>query len=125
MRERGSAAVWIGVAAVALCLGVGWVATRGRAAVRPELAKPRGERCVEPRAVMAAEHPVMLGRWRDAVVRDAQREYVSSTGEHFEMSLTRTCIRCHGPRDEFCGRCHEFANVDENCWECHVDRTSD
>ena len=37
------------------------------------------------------------------------------------MSLTRTCmLQCHTNKAEFCNKCHEYANVEPYCWECHI-----
>ena len=69
---------------------------------------------------MRANHPALLDRWRNEVVREGRREYRSSTGGTHVMSLTGTCLRCHGGRAAFCNRCHDYAGVNETCWECHV-----
>jgi hypothetical protein len=87
----------------------------------PEL--PAGEtNCVEDKAYMTANHMQLLYEWRDAVVREGERLYAStSTGEQFEMSLTKTCLGCHTDREVFCNRCHDYADVRPVCWNCHVD----
>ena len=62
----------------------------------PELQKPAGEKqCIEPTAFMRARHMELLDQWRLAVVRVADRVYVASDGKRHDMSLTRTCLRCH------------------------------
>jgi hypothetical protein len=63
----------------------------------------------------------LLNQWRNAVVRDGERDYVASSGEVFNMSLTETCLDCHENRDAFCTRCHDYASVEPKCWDCHVD----
>jgi hypothetical protein len=77
--------------------------------------------CVESADWMRAHHPELLNDWRDAVVRDGEKEYVSRDfGARHEMSLTRTCMSCHSNRETFCARCHEYANVELTCWGCHL-----
>jgi len=97
----------------------------GKAAPAPEpklseKAKAAKE-CVEPKAYMTAEHMQILNQWRDTVVRNAQRVYVSSSGKTFEMSLSNTCLDCHTDKAEFCDKCHNYAAVTPYCWDCHVD----
>jgi len=97
----------------------------GKAAPAPEpklseKAKAAKE-CVEPKAYMTAEHMQILNQWRDTVVRNAQRVYVSSSGKTFEMSLSNTCLDCHVEKAEFCDKCHNYAAVTPYCWDCHVD----
>jgi hypothetical protein len=38
------------------------------------------------------------------------------------ISLTGTCLGCHGAKRDFCDRCHEYASVQITCFGCHVDR---
>jgi hypothetical protein len=97
----------------------------GRAAA-PELEMPdaiHGTRCVESREFMLANHMGLLNEWRDAVVRHGEIEYESVTypGTMHTMSLTGECLRCHTSRDNFCTRCHDYADVDPKCWDCHVE----
>jgi hypothetical protein len=93
---------------------------------RPELELPEGEeRCVEDTEYMTANHMDLLNEWRNAVVREGETEYTSSSGERFVMSLTGTCLDCHTDRDVFCNRCHDYANVAPKCWDCHVEPEGD
>ena len=92
---------------------------------RPELERARDPSgCVEDTLFMRANHQQLLNDWRTAVVRDGEWTYTSTSGahegEHFEMSLTGTCLDCHASQDAFCGRCHEYADVEPTCWGCHV-----
>ena len=89
----------------------------------PELEYPADATvCVEDTEYMTAQHMDLLNQWRNAVVRDGEREHVSSaTGERYVMSLTGTCLDCHSNRETFCTRCHDYANVEPACWDCHVD----
>ncbi|MCP4295713.1 MAG: hypothetical protein GY786_08920 [Proteobacteria bacterium] len=77
--------------------------------------------CVESKDFMRANHMQLLDQWRDSVVRDQQRTYVSSTGKHFDKSLTNTCLECHSNKSEFCDSCHESVGVEPYCWSCHLD----
>lgn len=90
---------------------------------------PRGERCIEPKSVMRAQHMRLLVRWRDEVVRQDRRVYTATDGRVWEKSL-RTCIACHGHADSqgksttaaaACSECHGFVNAKLDCWNCHHD----
>jgi hypothetical protein len=70
---------------------------------------------------MRPYHMDLLNQWRDAVVRDGDRIYVSSTGERFEMSLSNTCMDCHVSKVNFCDSCHNYVGVSPYCWDCHVE----
>lgn len=92
-------------------------ASRGQA---PELAPPsHGERCVESKAFMRANHMDLLDTWRDAVVRGDDRIYVASDRQRHHMSLTDTCLSCHDKPAQFCDRCHDYSGVSTYCWDCH------
>lgn len=107
---------------VALALFPAWYgAFTGAAAAVPELEYPAHEtECVESATYMRANHPALLDEWRDAVVRDGRTEYASTTGALHAMKLTGTCMNCHDNEEAFCGRCHEYADVNPTCWDCHV-----
>ncbi|MDH5752373.1 MAG: sulfate reduction electron transfer complex DsrMKJOP subunit DsrJ [Deltaproteobacteria bacterium] len=96
-------------------------APSGNAGTPPEsVVKPGTESCVEPVEVMRARHMQLLNEWRDSAVRDLNREYVSSTGKKFNISLTNTCLDCHSNKSEFCDRCHDYAGARPRCWGCHI-----
>jgi hypothetical protein len=84
---------------------------------------PNGaERCVEETSAMRATHMDLLNDWRDAVVREGRRSYVSgATGATYDMSLSETCMDCHSNKAEFCDRCHTYMAVNPYCWDCHVE----
>lgn len=89
---------------------------------RPELSLPAdATECIEDTPFMTANHMDLLNQWRNAVVRDGEREYTSTSGETYLMSLTGTCLDCHGSSDDFCTRCHDYSNVEPACWDCHVE----
>ena len=78
--------------------------------------------CVESKEYMRSFHMDLLNEWRDDVVRTGERDYVStSNGRTFDMSLSRTCMDCHSNKADFCDRCHNYADLHPNCWNCHVD----
>lgn len=90
-------------------------------ASRPELELPANETsCVESTAYMTANHMDLLNSWRNAVVRDGEKEYVATSGRVFVMSLTKTCLDCHTNPENFCTRCHDYSDVTPKCWDCHV-----
>ena len=92
---------------------------------RPELAKPENETmCVEDTEYMRSLHMDLLNQWRDAVVREGDRVYISTNGREHEMSLTGTCLGCHTSKADFCDQCHEYVGASPYCWDCHVDSTA-
>ena len=96
----------------------------GKEAVRPELPMPDPAvhpNCVAPVEYMRGSHMQLLNEWRDSVVRDGERVYEAFDGKKYNMSLSRTCLGCHGAREQFCGQCHGFMGVKPYCWECHTD----
>ena len=95
------------------------------AVTAPEVELPvNASRCVEAREYMISDHMDLLNQWRDAVVREGRTEYHSFSfpdDEPVTISLTGTCMGCHTSRDNFCTRCHDYANVAPTCWNCHVE----
>ena len=92
---------------------------------RAELEYPtNSEACVEETPYMRASHMDLLNQWRDDLVRSGITEYRSTSGpnqgEDYLKSLTKTCLSCHTDRDAFCTRCHDYADVQPTCWECHT-----
>jgi hypothetical protein len=75
---------------------------------------------VESTQFMRFGHVDLLNNWKDAVVREGRRTYISSTGNSYTMSLTNTCItQCHFKKSAFCDRCHDYMSVKPWCWDCH------
>ena len=73
---------------------------------------------------MKTEHMQLLDVWRDTVVREAKRVYVSPNGKSYNMSLSsgdNSCLGCHVDKAEFCDKCHTYASVTPYCWDCHID----
>jgi hypothetical protein len=77
------------------------------------------EQCVESAQYMRDNHMRMLDEWRKSVVREGNRDYTSSDGKEYEISLTATCMKCHPNKEEFCDRCHNYTGVKPGCWDCH------
>jgi len=76
--------------------------------------------CVETAPYMRANHMKLLGAWRDGAVREGIRSYTAADGRVFQISLTGTCLKCHSNKGKFCDRCHDYAGVTPNCWNCHI-----
>jgi hypothetical protein len=88
----------------------------------PDPKLPREERqCVAPTAYMRASHMDLLIDWRELVVRRGETTFVAGDGRRYTMGLSKTCLRCHTSKAEFCDRCHDYAAVSVPCWDCHVD----
>ena len=88
---------------------------------RPDVVMPKDEKeCVEPVAYMRAEHMQLLNLWRDEALRKENRTYVSSTGKKWEISLQKTCLKCHNNTTDFCDKCHISNSVYPYCWTCHI-----
>ena len=122
MSDRGRILLGLIVALAVLTLPIWLGAVRGGDARRPELELPADEtQCVAETDYMRAEHMQVLMDWRDEVVRDSDRTLTTSDGRRFEKSLSRTCMKCHYNKDEFCDRCHDYAAMSPYCWDCHVE----
>jgi thioredoxin-related protein len=77
--------------------------------------------CVESKEWMRGEHMQLLNQWRDSVVRDDNRGYVSNTNhKRFNMSLQNGCMHCHSNKKKFCDECHNYMAVKPYCWDCHI-----
>ncbi len=131
------------IAFLALATFPFWYApVAGGDAAPPDLERPTDGSCVESKEWMIANHMTLLNEWRDAVVRKGETEYTSTTGETHVMSLTGTCMKCHTSRENFCTKCHEYANVlpppplkeiatarktsrGVRCWHCHREPKGD
>jgi hypothetical protein len=116
MKILGGTALFFGMLAFPLYYN----ASTGKGAYRPNIVTKAQGKCVLPASEMRATHMQLLNQWRDAVVRDDDRTFVSPDGRQFPRSLTGTCLGCHSNKSEFCDRCHEYAAVKPDCWDCHV-----
>jgi hypothetical protein len=107
---------------IAAAFPVWYTHAAGKPGYRPEPVLPEGKtNCVESKEYMLSEHMNLLDEWRDMVVRENKRVYVATDGKEYEMSLTETCLDCHSEKEEFCDRCHDYADEDPYCWDCHVE----
>jgi len=77
--------------------------------------------CVAPTDYMRVDHMDLLMAWRSGKVRHQKREFTAYNGKVYRVSLTNTCLGCHGSKKEFCDRCHAYAGVPSLvCWKCHA-----
>lgn len=97
-----------------------WITGGTKTPMPKPLIKAGTEKCVEPVEFMRANHMILLDQWRNSVVRDDNRIYVSSSGRTFEKSLTKTCLNCHANKAQFCEQCHKAVAVEPYCWSCHL-----
>lgn len=126
MRDGAKIALGALIALVLITLPLLWNAGRASAAPQPDLDTPAiralpVRECVESAQYMRQNHMRLLKFWRDAVVRRNARVYVSSTGREYEMSLQKTCTKCHSNKAAFCDRCHDWVGAKPSCWDCHLD----
>ncbi len=115
----------IALAALALAsvgaIGGALYVAAGRVAL-PQIAKGKGEACVEETAFMRRNHMTLLLHQRDETVLRGIRTPKYSLKE---------CLACHAvlgpdaqpvaydsPRN-FCQSCHSYAAVKIDCFECH------
>lgn len=122
MNEKSKITIGVIILAILITLPFVYNLAVGGSAPRPELEMPVGHtECIEAKEYMNAYHMDLLDAWRDAVVRNGEKIHTSETyGTTYEMSLTRTCMDCHTSRENFCDRCHTYADVDPYCWDCHL-----
>lgn len=76
----------------------------------PQLAKPKGEACIRPVEWMRRNHMDFLEHRRAETVREGMR---------IRSESLNNCATCHTSREQFCDRCHTYAGVAPNCFECH------
>ena len=107
---------------VVVMLAPVWMNLSGEPVKKPVPEIPdsiKGKECVRSASWMRANHMQLLDEWRDEVVRESDREDVYKN-RHTDKSLTRTCLKCHDNKTNFCDRCHTYASVKPYCWTCHV-----
>ena len=108
---------------VVVMLAPVWMNLSGGMAKKPVpeiLDSIKGKECVRSPQWMRANHMQLLDEWRDEVVRESDRDDVYKE-KHTDKSLTRTCMKCHENKKNFCDRCHTYASVKPYCWTCHVE----
>jgi hypothetical protein len=111
----------LAVGLVVLTFPLWYTVAAGGPGEPPQLVLPADEsQCVESSQSMRAHHMELLNQWRDEVVRQGKTSPVEIGGKQYPKSLTRGCMSCHTSKENFCERCHNYANVRLTCWECHV-----
>ncbi len=97
----------------------------GKAALKePQLVlpqQPNQKECVENTEFMRTNHMVLLDDWRNEVVREGKRTFVSDNHKTYNMSLSGTCLNCHSNTSQFCDQCHNYMGVSPYCWDCHIE----
>jgi hypothetical protein len=102
---------------------LGSVMGRAAQAPQPELTEKakQAKQCVESKEEMTSRHMQLLNQWRDAVIRDGDRDYRAKNGKLYLASLQNTCMDCHSNKTKFCDQCHNYMGVAPYCWDCHVE----
>ncbi len=87
----------------------------------PAIQNLEQKQCVEATEYMRADHMQLLEDWRNQVVREGKRIYVAANGKEYEMSLENSCFECHSSKTQFCDQCHNYLDVEPDCWTCHLE----
>ena len=128
MYDGGKIVVGLVVFALVATVPFWYGAVSGGTDAVPQLSKvdpANGTRCVEDTEFMRSEHMKLLEEWRLTVVRGttADRFYEGPAPAGMqppERSLTNTCLGCHTDKVNFCDKCHDYAVVSPDCWNCHI-----
>jgi len=118
MRDAGRIVGGLAIVLIAVA-GPLWVGSVRGVKTVPLAKAAGGDRCLQPREEMRKNHPALLASWRERVVRLGDRVHHSDDGLDARISLTGTCLGCHGKASEFCDKCHAQAAVSLSCWQCH------
>ncbi len=104
-----------------------WFALISReGADKPELNIDTKEtQCVESTQYMREKHMQLLNEWRNLAVRDGVTVYTSSNGNEYDISLSGSCLECHGDKQQFCDQCHSYVGSEPDCWNCHINPGED
>jgi len=109
-----------------ICLMVfGFTMTISAADLKPQVAKGKGETCVDDKDFMRLNHMDLLRHERDETMHEGIRDT--------KYSLKK-CISCHAvdgtdgsaltiesPK-HFCRSCHDYAAVSIDCFQCHTSK---
>ena len=61
------------------------------------------------------KHRQVLADWKQLVVRDGKRIYVTKDGREVPMSLENLASQ-----PQYCTTCHDYAGIEKpSCWTCH------
>ncbi|MGI6226830.1 MAG: sulfate reduction electron transfer complex DsrMKJOP subunit DsrJ [Peptococcales bacterium] len=113
--------IFVGIFTFPFILGAG--KTTGAPEVSldtPKINELDAKECILDTQYMRSDHMKVLADWKVEVVREDNRVFVSDSGKEYIMSLQNTCLDCHSNKEDFCDACHTYAEVDPNCWDCHV-----
>lgn len=95
------------------------LASTEAAQVPEPIVSTQEKECIESAQYMRDNHMELVENWRETVVREGSRTYVSSDGKEYQMSLTGTCLSCHSNKADFCDQCHDYVGITPGCWDCH------
>jgi hypothetical protein len=125
--KGGLIAIGVGIAVFVLLATFPFWYTGGKASPVPQIDldtpvinSMHQKQCVAQTSFMKTRHMKLLDEWRNDVVRNNNRTYVTADGRRFDKSLTKTCLSCHSNKEQFCNRCHNYAGVNPKCWDCHI-----
>lgn len=122
MRDRGLIIACLAFFLVLITFPIWYGLAAGTTSKGPDPVLPSSEKfCVAPREYMRNYHMELLMNWREQVVRNDVRTFVSFNRKTYTISLTGTCLGCHTSKADFCDRCHNYAGVNVYCWDCHID----
>jgi hypothetical protein len=124
MYDSGKIILGIIVLIVLITSPIWYNLASSESAIKPNIriqVKDGQTECVTNTEYMRTSHMDLLNDWRDDVVRNGNRKYISETGKEYEMSLTKTCTNCHSNKSQFCDQCHDYVGVTPYCWNCHIE----
>ena len=120
MKDKGRIIIGIFIFAGLFTIPLWMNLSSGTKAEQPVLEYPEGyDQCIESKEYMKAFHMDILNDWRDKVVREDIR-FTTVNGVKTEMSLSKTCMKCHSDKTTFCDKCHDYLGVVPYCWDCHI-----
>ena len=119
MHDAGKILIGVIIFFVLATIPVWNSAASGKADYVPQPVTPDQPECIESGEWMTLHHMKLLDNWRQHVVREGESYYEASDGEDWFMSLTETCLGCHTSKADFCDQCHNYADVQPECWTCH------
>lgn len=121
MHDTGKVIIGIATFLIIVLSPIWYNVLTGRASYAPELKLPPDKKqCVEASPYMRVSHPELLSLWKETVVRTGERTYKAGDGKTYTMSLAGTCMKCHSNKADFCDKCHNYADVQPKCWDCHI-----
>ena len=107
--ENLDKSLWV-LALLALAVAVVSLPSPVQAGGPPQLEKAQGEQCIRDTDWMRRNHMDFLKHRRALTVRE---------GVRIRSESLLGCANCHTSRERFCDRCHTYAGVAPDCFECH------